>query len=193
MSIFIGGYMAKLSTADLNNIVAMLKELHTYEEIGNKFGVSKERIRQIARKHSLQGLRLHTKKASRIAQELANKKEKYGQFISADKIDEPEFLRVCKAKYRQKKFRVSSNSAHTWDIPFKDIVWSKVCPILGIPLDYYAISRQENSPSFGRIDSNVGYVSGNVIIVSWRANRIKNDGTAEEHKKIAQFLSSLSK
>jgi hypothetical protein len=61
--------------------------------------------------------------------------------------------------------------------------------LLGIELDYFAERTQENSPSFDRVDSSKGYVKGNVIVCSWRANRIKNDGTAEEHRKIYEFLS----
>ena len=65
-----------------------------------------------------------------------------------------------------------------------------VCPALGIPLDYVNGSNQhrENSPSIDRIDSTVGYVIGNVQILSFRANRIKSDSTPEELMKLAQFM-----
>jgi hypothetical protein len=55
-------------------------------------------------------------------------------------------------------------------------------------LDYFSDSRTENSVTFDRIDPSKDYISGNVVIISWRANRIKNDGTAEEHQKIADFI-----
>lgn len=72
-------------------------------------------------------------------------------------------------------------------------MWPEYCPILGIKLDYETNGRQENSPSFDRLDPTKGYISGNVQIISWRANRIKNDGSAEEHQKIANYLSTLLK
>lgn len=75
-----------------------------------------------------------------------------------------------------------------WDLEMRDIVWPTLCPILGIPLDYFAPVRAENSPSFDRIDCSKGYIKGNVEIVSWRANRIKNDGTKEEHQKIVEWM-----
>jgi hypothetical protein len=42
-----------------------------------------------------------------------------------------------------------------------------------------------------RIIPEEGYVAGNVNVVSYRANRIKNDGTAEEHLKIADWMDSM--
>jgi len=64
----------------------------------------------------------------------------------------------------------------------------EVCPILNIPLVYGNEGvRQDNSASIDRLDPTKPYVVGNVCIVSWRANRIKNDGTLEEHKKLVQW------
>jgi len=38
----------------------------------------------------------------------------------------------------------------------------------------------DNSATIDRIDNGLGYVKDNVLIVSWRANRLKSDGTAED-------------
>lgn len=80
----------------------------------------------------------------------------------------------------------------------KELVLPDVCPVLGIPLNYagtghMGFSRQENSPSIDRIDSSKGYEKDNMVIISWRANRIKNNGTAEEHKKIWEYYRDLTK
>ena len=90
-------------------------------------------------------------------------------------------------KFRAKKYNAISAGIE-WDIDFGDLEFPVTCPVLGIEIDYWADTRQENSVSFDRIDSTKGYVKGNVLIMSWRANRIKNDGTAEEHKKIYEFM-----
>jgi hypothetical protein len=63
-----------------------------------------------------------------------------------------------------------------------------VCPVFGLELDWFAEARKENSPSFDRVDPKLGYIKGNVQIISARANRIKNDGTAEEHRLIAAYM-----
>lgn len=61
------------------------------------------------------------------------------------------------------------------------------CPILGMPLEL--IERGgPNVPSIDRINSEHGYIPGNVWIISRRANRIKNDGTAAEHEAIARAM-----
>jgi hypothetical protein len=94
---------------------------------------------------------------------------------------------AMREKFRNKK-------AHCWGVEFSvdfgDLIFPTHCPVLGIELDYFANGREENSPSFDRIDPKKGYIKGNVAIISWRANRIKNDGTAEEHQLIADFINS---
>jgi len=66
------------------------------------------------------------------------------------------------------------------------------CPIFNLELDYSngTKTRRDNSPSIDRIDSFKPYSVTNVHIISWRANRIKNDGTSEEHRRIADYLLS---
>lgn len=68
------------------------------------------------------------------------------------------------------------------------------CPILGLELDYtFEGPRQDNRPSLDRINNELGYIVGNVQVISWRANRLKNDGTSHEHHLIANYLDSLPK
>jgi hypothetical protein len=67
-----------------------------------------------------------------------------------------------------------------------------VCPVLGIKLDYgkksHAGDTRDEAPSLDRVIDDRGYVSGNVRVISYRANRIKNNGTLEEHRAIVKFL-----
>lgn len=49
-----------------------------------------------------------------------------------------------------------------------------VCPVLGIPL-LLSDARTPNSPSLDRILPRVGYVPGNIRVISDRANRLKGD------------------
>lgn len=68
-----------------------------------------------------------------------------------------------------------------------DLVLPERCPVLGIPLIVGDGKLCQNSPSLDRIDNTKGYVRGNVIIVSHRANAIKNDATVEELGKVYRF------
>ena len=46
------------------------------------------------------------------------------------------------------------------------------------------------SPSLDQIVPGLGYVKGNVQVISHRANTLKSDGTLEEFKKLVIFLGS---
>lgn len=62
------------------------------------------------------------------------------------------------------------------------------CPMLGIPLHFNNKSSKDDSPSLDRIIPELGYIPGNILLISYRANRIKNDSTIEELEKILSFL-----
>lgn len=90
------------------------------------------------------------------------------------------------AKYRAKKRGIEFN------LRVEDFKIPDVCPVLGIPLMSGAgkghVRPTEFTPSLDRIDNTKGYVKGNVVIVSWRANRLKSDATADELQKIAVYI-----
>ena len=94
------------------------------------------------------------------------------------------------ARFTRKK-QNAKKTGYSWTVSLDDITWPIYCPILKLKIDYFSDFRTENSPSFDRINNNLGYIPGNVHIISWRANRIKNDGTAEEHRKIADYLDAI--
>lgn len=76
-------------------------------------------------------------------------------------------------------------------IPFsirkEDLYVPLICPILGVPIRYGSKQAGPNSPSLDRSDPKLGYVPGNVFIISFRANAIKNDATADELEKAAKY------
>lgn len=87
------------------------------------------------------------------------------------------------------------------DSDYLKSIWTDTCPIFKVKL-YPAVfesgqsrnhksKAHDYSPSLDRIDSSKGYVKGNVMIMSYRANVIKNSGTALEHRQIAEFLENL--
>ena len=56
-----------------------------------------------------------------------------------------------------------------------------------------AAAVQANWPSLDRWDSAKGYVPGNVFVISYRANTLKNSATYEEILKVAKYLSRRPK
>lgn len=97
---------------------------------------------------------------------------------------------MSKAKYRAKKDGIE------FTISIKDLGQSpERCPILDIPLfkEFKSKRGNPNSPSIDRIDSNKGYVPGNVHIISWRANCLKNNGSVEEFEKLVNWMKNNDK
>jgi hypothetical protein len=62
-----------------------------------------------------------------------------------------------------------------------------ICPVLGIPLHFNRHKVEDNSISFDRIDSTKGYTLDNIVVISYRANKLKSDATLEEMRKIVSF------
>lgn len=147
--------------------------------------VSRQRIKQLTAKYGIDSfsIRQETREKER-ADKLF---KKFGPKWHDSSYRKSFIYQEMKAKFRGKKAN-AKRAGWEFTIDFGEIEFPTHCPILGIELDYFAAQRAENSVSFDRIDPNKGYVSGNVVIISWRANRIKNDGTADEHQKIADFL-----
>jgi hypothetical protein len=73
-------------------------------------------------------------------------------------------------------------------ITLADIDIPTICPVLEIPIRFDG--ERDNMPSLDRINSSLGYVKGNVIVISWRANWLKSNATSEELKLLAKFYSN---
>ena len=85
----------------------------------------------------------------------------------------------------------ASRDGIEFNIKIDDIEIPKFCPILGIPLFFTYGLRTENTPSIDRIDNTLGYIEGNVQIISWRANHIKSSTSFYELEKIIRYYQKL--
>ena len=72
----------------------------------------------------------------------------------------------------------------------EDLVIPDVCPVLGIPLFRNTGGKRPtaNSPSVDRIIPELGYVKGNIQVISQRANVMKNDASPDELSIFAEWL-----
>lgn len=80
-----------------------------------------------------------------------------------------------------------------FSITMDDITIPSLCPVLGIPISMGKKSRVDGSPSIDRINNNMGYIRGNILVVSWRANKLKSDSTQEERKRLMDFYQQYEK
>jgi hypothetical protein len=74
-----------------------------------------------------------------------------------------------------------------------DIVVPNYCPILGIPIFSSKVKSTDHSPSLDRIVGELGYVPGNVQVISMRANTLKNNATLKELKELMRWANTNMK
>lgn len=99
------------------------------------------------------------------------------------KESHPEKYLLSCAKYRATKEGIQ------FDLEISDIVVPKRCPYLGIKLtSEKGKGFLDNLMSLDRIDPKNGYVKGNVEVISYKANRMKNDASEEELLKFARSV-----
>jgi hypothetical protein len=82
-----------------------------------------------------------------------------------------------------------------FDLTVDDLIAPEYCPILGVKIEPYERgknARSNNSPSIDRIVPIKGYVRGNVSVVSFRANRLKSNGSLDEFRKIVAYMEANS-
>lgn len=137
-----------------------------------------------------------------------NNKEYYTEYNKKWRESNPDYHKTEEYKARGKKWKEANphkvffltkrgeakKKGIEFSLVFEDTVFPTHCPVLCIELNYghkgtgHAVN---NSPSFDRIDPSKGYVPGNVIIVSLKANRIKNDASVSELVAVANFYKEL--
>jgi hypothetical protein len=78
-----------------------------------------------------------------------------------------------------------------FEIDLSDICVPEFCPVLGVRLERSKDKANPNSPSLDKIDPKLGYVKGNVWVISNRANTMKHDATLEELERLVAALRSL--
>jgi len=84
--------------------------------------------------------------------------------------------------------------AKALDLPFdlttEDIenISTEHCPILGCKLKYGGGEKTNESASLDRIDSSIGYIKGNIQIISYLANLMKSNASKEDLIKFADWV-----
>jgi hypothetical protein len=84
-------------------------------------------------------------------------------------------LRAVKARAKQVGLE--------FNLTREDIVIPEFCPVLGIRVRFglgWGRGGHDYSASVDRFDNERGYVKGNIVVVSYRANRLKSDATIAE-------------
>lgn len=95
----------------------------------------------------------------------------------------PEMLMYLRAKSRAKRKHIQFN------LDITDIVIPDKCPVFNTPFVFGR--KSPHNASLDRIDPTKGYIKGNIVVISYRANSIKNDATPAELRKVADYVDQL--
>ena len=89
---------------------------------------------------------------------------------------------LASAKKRAKKYNVPFN------LTLDDVVIPDKCPALGIDIPKDNSKPSYNSPTLDRLIPSLGYVKGNVAVISMKANLIKSNATQKEIQMVADWV-----
>lgn len=100
-------------------------------------------------------------------------------------VEQPIKLMLWATAARARKRKI------VFDLKESDIVIPTHCPVLGIPL-FKGCRNSPNSPSIDRHIPSLGYVIGNISIISYRANTLKRDASLEELSRVVEFMKTIA-
>jgi len=96
---------------------------------------------------------------------------------------------IRQARYRAA--RANPPIPHTVDAAYIKSILTDKCPVFGTPFVFRGNKRMlPESPSLDRLDPKLGYVPGNIVIISVKANLIKSAYGSEEVLKVGEWLKS---
>jgi hypothetical protein len=76
-----------------------------------------------------------------------------------------------------------------FDILASDLQIPEECPVLGIPL-IWGERLTNNTPTIDRVIPEKGYVKGNCVVISMKANRLKNNASEDDLRAILNYVTS---
>jgi hypothetical protein len=107
------------------------------------------------------------------------------------RADNPKDVMIINARVRAKQRSILCT------IAVESLEWPTHCPIFGIELDYNATptgqrkhAPREAFPSLDRRDPTIGYVPGNVFVISYKANRLKQDASIGQLEALLAYMKS---
>lgn len=102
-----------------------------------------------------------------------------------------------KSKIKNKEKRIlkdiktrAKKLGYDFNLDISDIVIPENCPVFGFKLckGLENNANKQRSISVDRIDNLKGYVKGNIQIISFKANTMKNNATIEELQRFADWI-----
>ena len=137
------------------------------------------------------GKKAHRKSSSTFARTVEGASQKKER-ARRDNRKRPEVYLLRRALQR------ANQKGIPFSLTLADIVIPERCPVFGTPFDVSTSAfRQggfgggDTAPSLDKIIPALGYVPGNVAVISWRANRLKSASSLTELEAIVAWLRSV--
>ena len=149
-----------------------------------------------------EGLKSITREKARLRAKENYRKDPDAQKkrVRAYEAANPEKIKTWQDAYRAKTYKRTmlaaarhraQKSGHEFNLTEEDLVIPESCPVLGIaifPKRGGKTGPGPNSPSLDRLDNTLGYIKGNVQVISYRANGLKSDATIEELRAVLAYV-----
>ena len=136
------------------------------------------------------------RKEIHLPKEKVRRKELYNNMKLSNPEKYQEYL-LNKREYRQRKklhFLVNSarrraaQEGYAFNISESDLIIPEYCPILGTKLELQKANNNLNAPSIDKIVPSLGYIVGNVRVISRKANMMKLNCSFDELKVFAKNI-----
>lgn len=116
-----------------------------------------------------------------------------GRVWTGDRFETPEaYSRRLRRRMINNAKRRALEHGREFALTVKDIddMWPPTgrCPVFPDVLLEHGGGHSPSSASLDRLNSSMGYTRENCRIISWRANRLKNDATAAELQQILSYM-----
>lgn len=142
------------------------------------YGPNFKRCKECGAKHTKESLKMYHK----IWYKEKKKENGYSEERKAYAIEyrekNVEKRLLLGAKTRAKELGLDFN------LSLEDIVLTENCPILKEKM----VVKSRYAPSLDRINPNLGYIKGNVWVISRKANVMKNDATETELRRFSDWV-----
>jgi hypothetical protein len=128
------------------------------------------------------------KQRERYARKPAEQLAKTAAGIKAFRAANPYYFDARMRLWRSAKARAKAKGIE-FALDPRDIVIPEFCPVLALKLTPEpGLKLCHTSPSLDRFDNDKGYIPGNVFVISWRANCLKRDATADEMAAVLRYM-----
>jgi len=122
---------------------------------------------------------------------VCEKERRASSYYDTYKTDEAAFRK----QFTDLRGRARKNKI-PFEIRLEDIEQPEFCPVLGVRLQYGINHNTEETKwkkhpdraSFDKLVPKLGYIPGNVFIISLEANRLKSNATVEQIESLLKYM-----